>query len=149
MAIYWPTPGFKGRTFKLCVLTRWDFNFRVRSSPLRGRKKNHMPDKYINNLYMHNAFIVYTHNYTGAVTRGHGTFRVVNVFMLWYIHWNFKQSILNVQIPVTVSLSIGYLYKQAVCLSMQWFSLYVGVTQNVCVNILTCVSFLSFVGCFG
>ena len=34
--IYWSTPGFKGRTFKLCVLTRWDFNFCVRSSPLRG-----------------------------------------------------------------------------------------------------------------
>ena len=31
-----PTPGCKGRTFKLCVLTRWDFNFCVRSSPLRG-----------------------------------------------------------------------------------------------------------------
>ena len=27
----------KGRTFKLCVLTRWDFNFCVRSSPLRGQ----------------------------------------------------------------------------------------------------------------
>ena len=37
MAIYWPTPGYKGRTFKLCVLTRWDFNFCVRSSPLRVR----------------------------------------------------------------------------------------------------------------
>ena len=36
MAIYCPTPGFKGRTFKLRVLTRWDFNFCVRSSPLRG-----------------------------------------------------------------------------------------------------------------
>ena len=35
MALYWPTPGLKGRTFKLCVLTRWDFNFCVRSSPLR------------------------------------------------------------------------------------------------------------------
>ena len=35
MAIYWPTPGFKGRTFKLCVLIRWGFNFCVRSSPLR------------------------------------------------------------------------------------------------------------------
>ena len=35
-AIYWPTPGFKGRTFRVCVLTRWDFNFCVRSSPLRG-----------------------------------------------------------------------------------------------------------------
>ena len=39
MAIYWPTPGFKGRTFKLCVLTRWDFNFCVHSSPLRGKAK--------------------------------------------------------------------------------------------------------------
>ena len=39
MAINWPTPGFKGRTFKLCVLTRWDFNFCVRSSPLRGRRR--------------------------------------------------------------------------------------------------------------
>ena len=36
MAIYWPLPRFKGRTFKLCVLTRWDFNFCVHSSPLRG-----------------------------------------------------------------------------------------------------------------
>ena len=34
MAIYWPTPGFNGRTFKLCVLIRWDFNFCVRRSPL-------------------------------------------------------------------------------------------------------------------
>ena len=39
MAIYWPTSGFKRRTFKLCVLTRWDFNFCVRSSPLRGRRR--------------------------------------------------------------------------------------------------------------
>ena len=30
-------PGFNGRTFKLCVLTRWDFNFCIRSSPLRGQ----------------------------------------------------------------------------------------------------------------
>ena len=37
MAIYWPTPGYKGRTFKLCVLTKWDFNFCIRSSPLRGK----------------------------------------------------------------------------------------------------------------
>ena len=36
MAINWPTPSFKGRTFKLCVLTRWDFNFCICSSPLRG-----------------------------------------------------------------------------------------------------------------
>ena len=42
MAIYWFTPGFKGRTFKLCVLTRWDFNFCVRSSPLRGRVRVHL-----------------------------------------------------------------------------------------------------------
>ena len=39
MAIYWPTPGYKGRTFKLCVLTRWDFNFCIRSSPLWGPGK--------------------------------------------------------------------------------------------------------------
>ena len=38
MAIY-TTLGFKGRTFKLCVLTRWDLNFCVRSSPLRGSTK--------------------------------------------------------------------------------------------------------------
>ena len=37
MAIYWPTPGFKRRTSKLCVLNRWDFHFCVRSSPLRGQ----------------------------------------------------------------------------------------------------------------
>ena len=37
MAIYWPTPGYKRRTFKLCVLTRCDFNFCIRSSPLRGK----------------------------------------------------------------------------------------------------------------
>ena len=34
VAIYWPTPGFKGRTFKLCVLNRWVYNFWVHSSPL-------------------------------------------------------------------------------------------------------------------
>ena len=33
---YGPTLGFKWRTFKLRDLTRWDFNFCVRSSPLRG-----------------------------------------------------------------------------------------------------------------
>ena len=37
---YSPTPGLKGRTFKLCVLTRWDFNFCIRSSPLRVRCHN-------------------------------------------------------------------------------------------------------------
>ena len=36
MAMYWPTPGFKGRMFKLCVLTRWDFNFCTCSSPMQG-----------------------------------------------------------------------------------------------------------------
>ena len=43
MAIYWPTPGYKGRTFKLCVLTRWDFNFCIRSSPLRGNRREYLP----------------------------------------------------------------------------------------------------------
>ena len=36
MAIYCPTPGFKERTFKLCVLNRWDFNCCIHSSPLWG-----------------------------------------------------------------------------------------------------------------
>ena len=43
MAIYWPTPGYKGRTFKLCVLTRWDFNFCIHSSPLRKDKRHPWP----------------------------------------------------------------------------------------------------------
>ena len=37
MALYQPTLGFKVRTFKLCLLNRWDFNFCVHSSPLRER----------------------------------------------------------------------------------------------------------------
>ena len=37
IAIYWPTTGFKGRTFKLCALNRWEFNFCIRSFPLRVR----------------------------------------------------------------------------------------------------------------
>ena len=44
MAIYWPTPGLKGRTFKLCVLTRWDFNFCIRSSPLLVQPGKHNRD---------------------------------------------------------------------------------------------------------
>ncbi len=52
MAIYWPTPGFKRRTFKLCVLTRWDFNFCVRSSPLRGPPKGstHNTNNIVNKI---------------------------------------------------------------------------------------------------
>ena len=46
IAIYWPTPGFKGRTFKLCVLARWDFNFCVRSSPLRVTNKQSFKDHH-------------------------------------------------------------------------------------------------------
>ena len=34
-AINTPTAGFKGITFKLRVLNRWDLNFCIRSSPLR------------------------------------------------------------------------------------------------------------------
>ena len=44
MAIYWPTPGFKGRTFKLCVLTRRDFNFCICSSPLWEIKLHRLTD---------------------------------------------------------------------------------------------------------
>ena len=47
MSLYRPTPGFKGRTFKLCVLTRWDFNFCVRSSPLRGSRKRFRSDHHV------------------------------------------------------------------------------------------------------
>ena len=39
MAIYWPSPGFRGRTFKLCVLSRRDFKFCVRSSPPWGLRR--------------------------------------------------------------------------------------------------------------
>ena len=49
MPIYWPTQGFKGRTFKLCVLTWWDFNFCVRSSPLQGRNR---ATRYVFNNHM-------------------------------------------------------------------------------------------------
>ena len=38
-ALFWPTPGFKGRTFELWVLfNRWDLTICVRSSPLRGSR---------------------------------------------------------------------------------------------------------------
>ena len=40
----WPTPGFRGRTFKLCVLTRGNFNFCVRSSPLKSQR--HLCDRH-------------------------------------------------------------------------------------------------------
>ena len=60
MAIYWPTLGFKGRTFKLRVLTRWDFNFCVRSSPLRatrqkskGKETGCVTEVYIPSLQEH------------------------------------------------------------------------------------------------
>ena len=43
MAIYWPTPGFKGRTYKLCALNGLNFNFCVRSSPQRGQQKGDVP----------------------------------------------------------------------------------------------------------
>ena len=39
VAIFWTTPGFKGRTFKLCVLIASDFNFCVCSSQLRGKER--------------------------------------------------------------------------------------------------------------
>ena len=54
MALYWLTPGFKGRTFKLCVLTRWDFNFCVRSSPLRGTMN--IPDSHPLVFYSDTAY---------------------------------------------------------------------------------------------
>ena len=50
MAIYWPTPGYKGRTCKLCVLNRWDFNFCIRSSPLRGQQTKQ--NKFLKNVWL-------------------------------------------------------------------------------------------------
>ena len=52
IAMYWPTPGFKGRTFKLCVLARWDFNFCGRSSPLSAK-----PDTHRGHVLFHNIFL--------------------------------------------------------------------------------------------
>ena len=48
MAIYWPTPGFKGRTWKLCVLIRWDFYFCIRSSSLWGWTNGYNRSWYFN-----------------------------------------------------------------------------------------------------
>ena len=48
MAIYLPSPGYKGRTFKLCFLNRWNFNFCVRSSPLRGNGCMSSEDSFFN-----------------------------------------------------------------------------------------------------
>ena len=45
MAIYRSTPDFQGRTFKLSVLTGWDFHFCYRSSPQRGNSKGRRPLK--------------------------------------------------------------------------------------------------------
>ena len=62
MAIYWLTPGFNGRTFKLRVLTRWDFNFCVRSSPLRGvnQKMAHGKKKSTSQeAYTMHAFVIH------------------------------------------------------------------------------------------
>ena len=53
MAIYWPTQGFKGRTSKLCVLTRWDFNFYVHSSPLREVNAKDAFCVFISNMIKH------------------------------------------------------------------------------------------------
>ena len=39
MAIFWPTPGFNGKTCKLWDLNSWVFNFCVRSNSLAGRKR--------------------------------------------------------------------------------------------------------------
>ena len=34
---------------KLCVLTRWEFNFYVRSSPLRGSGVDNIPSELLKN----------------------------------------------------------------------------------------------------
>ena len=40
MVMYWPAPGFKGRTFEPWVLDRWVFHLCIWSSPLRGKQKS-------------------------------------------------------------------------------------------------------------
>ena len=44
MVMYWPTPGFKGKTFQLCVLIREDIDFCVHSSQLRDFHWRFQPD---------------------------------------------------------------------------------------------------------
>ena len=66
MAIYWPTPGFKGRTFKLSVLIRWDFNFCVRSSPLREERLMYLYAKL--HTHKRNKAIYFTAFLTRHVT---------------------------------------------------------------------------------
>ena len=43
MAIFWPTLGFKRRTFELWVLNRWDFHFCIRSTQLRKQRPTDFP----------------------------------------------------------------------------------------------------------
>ena len=66
MSIHWAIPGFKGRTFKLCVLTRWDFNFCVGSSPLRDSLDN---QSYTPTYYAL-VWILWDHHHHLCLNRG-------------------------------------------------------------------------------
>ena len=48
MAIFWPTPSFKGKTFELWVINRWVFNFCIHSTPLQGATQQKQSVKQIN-----------------------------------------------------------------------------------------------------
>ena len=97
MAIYGPTPGFKGRTFKLCVLTRWDFNFCIRSSPLRGthRRNTHT------HTYTHTRVRAHTHThkrrvynyYDSSCTQGTGLTASILCMELLPARHRFTQSV--------------------------------------------------------
>ena len=47
MTMYWPAPGFKGKTFELWVLNRRVFNFCVHSTLLRHYVWRFLPTKFV------------------------------------------------------------------------------------------------------
>ena len=87
MAKHWPTPGFTGRTFKPCVLTRWDFNFCVRSSPLRGGCLSAWFFVYISVCYRLLSFFT-LYRYT-LVQFFHGTAAANSYSRIWVL-WTQK-----------------------------------------------------------
>ena len=71
MAVYWPTPGVKGRTFKLCFLIRWDLNFCVRSSHLRGKSQRVSPLNLVSPRYPTTRFSHSRGSEDWRAARGH------------------------------------------------------------------------------
>ena len=67
-AMYWPTPGFKGKTFKLCVLTRWDFNFCVQQLPTAEDNSITITENRweTQTRHTHTHYTHHTHTHVGA-----------------------------------------------------------------------------------